>query len=88
MFASMSADSITESVLTPLTRSLTPDAARETLAFALDEQTKSRVALLAAKCLDDQLSEDERAEYASLVEACDLVALLKSKARQVLEATR
>ena len=80
----MSASSIIESVLDPFAESLTLEAARKALEFRIDAETQARVDELAQLASSGQLTEEERQEYRDLIEACDLVAILKSRARQVL----
>jgi hypothetical protein len=70
-----------ERVLEPLNRSLTVEAARVLAALRLDEAAQARMEDLAAKNTEGQLNPAERAEYESWVSACDLVAILQSKAR-------
>ena len=82
----MSAGSIIESVLDPFTESLTPQAARKTLDFHVDAETQARVSELAELASSGKITDAERREYRELVEACDLVAILKSRARQVISA--
>jgi hypothetical protein len=80
----MSTAEILERVLDPFTECLTPQAARRIIDFRPDDETKARIGELAAKADTGQLTDDERAEYHDYVEAFDLVAILKSKARSVL----
>lgn len=82
----MSAGSIIESVLNPFVESLTPQAARRTLDFRVDKETQARVDELAKRSQCGTITDAERTEYRELVEACDLVAILKSRARQVISA--
>jgi hypothetical protein len=80
----MSTAEIIDAVLDPFTECLSPDAARRILQFHPDEATQARVSELAAKAPAGQLDEDERAQYRDYIEAFDLVAILKSRARAVL----
>jgi hypothetical protein len=75
---------ILDRVLDPFTECLTPQSARKIVAFHPDPETLVRVDELAAKANIGQLSDAERNEYRDYVEAFDLVAILKSKARGVL----
>ena len=84
----MSAGTIIENVLDPLTECLTVQAAEKIMAFRADAETQGRVDELAAKSGEGILNEDDRAEYHDLVEAFDLVAIVKSRARSVLAADR
>ena len=80
----MSTSEILDCVLAPLTDCLTPKAARRIIDFQPDAETRARIAQLAAKANSGRLNDEERAEYHDYVDAFDLVALLKSKARSVL----
>lgn len=80
----MSTAEILDRVLDPFTECLTLQAAQKIVDFRPDQETQSRIDDLAAKADRGQLSDDERATYQDYVEAFDLVAILKSKARSVL----
>lgn len=80
----MSASSIIESALDPFAQSLTPEAARRALEFRIDDATQARVDELARLAAIGQIDESQKWEYRELIEACDLVAILKSHARGVL----
>ena len=80
----MSAGTIVESILDPVTASLSDEAARATLEFRVDAQTQARVNELAELARSGEITSDQRQEYHDLVEAFDLVAILKSKARKAL----
>jgi len=80
----MSTVEILDRVLDPFTECLTPQAARKIVDFRPDGDTQARIDELAAKADKGQLSEEERISYQEYVEAFDLVAILKSKARSVL----
>jgi hypothetical protein len=80
----MSIGEILNRVLNPFTECLTAQAARKILDFHPDDDTRVRIEELAAIADAGQLNEAERTEYRDYVEAFDLVAILKSKAREVL----
>ena len=63
---------------------ITPELAERIVAYVADEATQSRVDELADKSTEGQLTPDEREEYEDYVIAFDLMAILQSKARQVL----
>jgi len=79
---------ILERLLEPLARSLTPAAARGLVNFQADPEIQARIAELAEKCNEGQLSSDERAEYERYVQAIDLISILQSKARRLLKKGR
>ncbi len=81
----MNAGGILEQILDPLTDCLTLQAALKIVGFEVDSETQERVNELAAKAQAGSLSEAEKADYHDFVEAFDLVAILKSKARMLLK---
>jgi hypothetical protein len=73
-------------MLDPLAAALNRDAARCILDVRIDPEIQARVAVLAARANEGELTPDERDEYLSFVEAADLLALFKLKARRHLDA--
>ena len=71
-------------MLDPLGRSLTPDAARQLAELRADAVAQQRMDELAGRCNEGTITPDERAEYEAYVTAATLIAILQSKARQVL----
>ena len=63
---------------------LTPEAARRLLALKADAKLQARVAYLAARNSEGLLTPEERAEYGNYVNFGTFVAILNSKARQLL----
>lgn len=74
-------------ILDPLAASLNPEAARSIVALRIDPEIEARVAVLAERANEGQLSPDERDEYLSYVEAADWLALFKLKAMRHLETS-
>lgn len=68
----------------PLGKCLTVESAKRVLKLRADARLQTRVDLLAEKSNEGLLTPDERAEYASYVTFGTFVAILKSKARQLL----
>ena len=68
----------------PLSDCLTPESARRLLALKADPDLQSRVDLLAGRSNQGLLTPEERAEYGNYVTFGTFVAILKSKARQLL----
>ena len=83
----MKAANILDQVLDPFAECLTPDAAERIVAYRVDPETQSRVEELASKANDGSLADEEREEYREFVDAFDLVAILKSRARKILSRT-
>lgn len=75
---------VLERLVDPLSHCLTPESAERLLAFRADPQLQALIDQLAEKCNEGALTAKEEAEYASYVAFGTFVALLKSKARQLL----
>lgn len=71
-------------LLEPLGRCLTPQVARKIVALRADAATAARVAELAEKCNEGQLTVEERAEYDGYVSASNVIAILQAQARAYL----
>jgi hypothetical protein len=80
----MSTAEILDGVLDPFTKCLTTQAAQKIIDFRPDQETQSEIDDLAAKADRGQLTDEERASYQEYIDAFDLVAIVKSKARSVL----
>ena len=73
-------------MLDPIGKALTPDAARAILAVRADDETQDRIDRLANRCTEGSLNPEERAEYQEFVSLFNLLALLQSRARSVVQA--
>ena len=80
--------SVLDEILDPLTECFTPEVARRIVAIAIDPRKQARIDELAAKANEGQLSDSERADYAAHIEALDLLAIVKAKARLSLAQRR
>jgi hypothetical protein len=67
---------------------LTPESARRLLALKADRKLQTRVDYLAGRSNQGLLTPDERGEYGNYVSFSTFVAILKSKARQLLANSR
>jgi hypothetical protein len=81
------ASSVLDGFLEPLSRCLDAESARRVAEFTVDPAIAARVEVLAERANEGVLTEDERAEYAALVDAADLVAILKLKVRRQLQSS-
>jgi len=72
-------------VLDPLAECLNAEAARRVLTLSIDPEIQARVQTLAERANEGELTPGERSEYLSYVEAADLLAIFKLKARRHLE---
>ena len=68
----------------PVTAALTPELARTLADLQPSADVKERVAELGQKADAGSLTKEERAEYKDYVDAGDIIALLKAKARRYL----
>ena len=75
---------VLDQLVAPLGDCLTPEAARRLLALKADPELQARVDDLAARNSRSELTPEERAEYGQYVSYSTFVAILKSKARQLL----
>jgi hypothetical protein len=73
-------------LMAPLGECITPDTARRLIALKADPTVQARVEELAGRNTAGALSPEELAEYRNYVSFGTFVAILKSKARQVLAA--
>ena len=73
-------------ILDPLAASLNDEAARSLQELRIDPEIQARVATLAERATEGELTPEERDEYLSYVKASDLLAIFKLKAKQHLEA--
>ncbi len=71
-------------LLDAVARCLTPSVARRIVGLRADAETQTRVAELADKCNEGQLTPEERSEYESYVSTSTFIATLQAKARALL----
>jgi hypothetical protein len=75
---------VLERILEPVSSSLNDEAARKLIGLKADAKAQARVAELARKCNEGQLTAEERDEYETYVMAGEFVAILQAKARILL----
>ena len=73
----MSAATVLDQFLDPLSRCLDAESARRVVALGVSPSVQERVDNLAEQANEGLLSDDERAEYEALINAEDFVAILK-----------
>jgi hypothetical protein len=73
-----------DQLVAPLGDCLTPESARRLLALKARPKLQARVADLADRHSQGLLTPEEQAEYGTYVSYSTFVAILKSKARQLL----
>jgi hypothetical protein len=72
-------------VLDPLAECLNSEAARRIVNLSIDAEIQARVAVLAERANEGELTAEERSEYLSYVEAADFLSIFKLKAKRHLE---
>jgi len=75
---------VLDQLVAPLGDCLTPESARRLLALKPDPELQRRVDDMATRHTEGQLSPEEEAEYGRYVYFDTFIAILKSKARQLL----
>jgi hypothetical protein len=75
-----------DQLIGPLGECLTPESARRLLALKADPELQARVDDLAERHSRGALSPDEQSEYGGYVYFDTFIAILKSKARQLLSS--
>jgi len=78
----MSATTVLDGLLDPLSRCLDAESARRLAEFRIAPAVQARIDSLAAHVNQGSLSDEERAEYEAAINAADLIAILKLKARR------
>ncbi len=73
-------------VLDPLAESLNREAAESILTLSIDPEIQACVQVLAERANEGELTPEERDEYLSYVEAADMLAIFKLKAKRNLDA--
>jgi hypothetical protein len=78
---------VLDRLVTPLGECLTPESARKVLALKADPKLQAYMDKLASRHTEGRLTAEEEAEYGNYVSFATFVAILKSKARQLLAAS-
>jgi hypothetical protein len=73
-----------ERMLDPLSRCLDKETARRIVESEIDPALQVRLDELAERVNEGSLTDEERSEYQSYVDAADLIAVFKAKARHIL----
>jgi hypothetical protein len=78
---------VLDRLIASLSDCLTPESARRLLALKPDPELQRRVDDMATRHTEQRLSPEEEAEYGRFVSFAAFIAILKSKARQLLAAS-
>lgn len=81
-------DRMLTNVLKPFASLMNEDVARKILAVKANRKAQARVAKLAQKCSDGELTPEERREYESFVVANRIVTLFRAEALATLAGKR
>jgi len=76
--------SVLDRLLEPITRCLNPESARALVELRADPVAQARIAELAEKCNQGEITPEERQEYETYVRVGNIIAILQAKARLLL----
>jgi hypothetical protein len=82
----MSDIGLLDELLEPLARCLDDESAQRVVEFRIAPSVQERVDGLAGRANEGLLTPDERADYEALINAADLISILKLKARRRLHS--
>ncbi|HEY2147746.1 MAG TPA: hypothetical protein VGH32_07395 [Pirellulales bacterium] len=75
-------------LLDPVGQILTPEVARNLVKLRFSAKDRARIDKLARRCNEGLLTEKERREYETYVNAIDFISILQAKARARLKESR
>ena len=75
---------VLDRLVSPLGECLNPESARRVRALKADPKLRAHMEKLATRHAEGRLTPDEEAEYGDFVSYASFIAILKSKARQLL----
>ena len=78
---------ILDDLLDPLSRCLDEESARRVAEFRIAPSVQARVDALAERANEGTLTEEEREEYDSFIDASDLISILQVKAQQQFQSS-
>ena len=81
----MATTSYLDRFLEPIADAMTPELARVIVDLRADERLQSEVELLREKANAGTLTPEEDAAYKDFVQAVDVISILQSKARRMLD---
>jgi hypothetical protein len=80
----MSAATVLDGLLEPLSRCLDAESARRVVELRVAPPVQEQIDTLAGRANEGLLADDERAEYEALINAADFISILKFKALDLL----
>ncbi len=75
-----------DELLEPLSHCLDTDSARRVAEFRIAPRVQERIRTLAERANDGLLRDEERLEYEALINAADIITILKLKAERSLRS--
>lgn len=81
----MATAALLDRIFDPFRDVLTPESARQILAWRADDDTERLLEELGDKCNEGSLTDAEREEYETYVRVIDFIGILQAKARAVLQ---
>jgi hypothetical protein len=75
---------VLERLLKPVSMLLTEESARKLVTVKADPKARARVAKLARKCNEGELTPEERSEYEMYVMAGEVIGIIQAQARVLL----
>lgn len=82
----MGSPPLLDELLDPFAHCFDTASAQRVAEFRVSRSVQEKVSILAEKANEGVLTEDERTEYEALINATDLIAILKLKARRSLSS--
>ena len=83
-----SAKGVLDDLLDPLSRCLDEESARRVIEFRVAPLVQERISVLGERANAGLLSDNEQAEYETIVNAADFISILKLKAERNLKSNR
>jgi hypothetical protein len=74
-----------DGLLEPLSRCFDEESARHLVDFRVDPPVQERIDRLAEQGYEGTFNSDDWAEYEALINAADIISILKLKARRILD---
>ena len=84
----LSAKGVLDDLLDPLSRCLDEESARRVIEFRVAPLVQERISVLAEQANAGLLSDNEQAEYETIVNAADFISILRLKAERNLKSNR
>ena len=84
----LSAKGVLDDLLDPLSRCLDEESARRVIEFRVAPLVQERISELAERANAGLLTDNEQAEYETIVNAADFISILRLKAERNLKSNR